>query len=239
MLCCVSLGFGEVRFRASWRLKPPSSDCLFNSFLSSSILIFIVITINTTTTTTITSSRNVSIVVIIVIHITVSITKTATLTTTIALIIYTTHSLDKKEVLTFFAAGSLSVVRTFAYACYRYTVRTSLVTRSVLILRLGTRERRELLAVGVGSIFSWAVLYATRAPEIVRTVSNVTVLALCEGNPSVTGACRPQRTSNAGSVSVQRWHHGVNTLHYGEVIWARWRLKSPASPLFTQPFIRV
>ena len=27
--------------------------------------------------------------------------------------------------------------------------------------------------------------------------------------------------------------------HYGDVIWARWRLKSPASPLFTQPFIQV
>ena len=28
-------------------------------------------------------------------------------------------------------------------------------------------------------------------------------------------------------------------LHYNDVIWARWRLKSPASQLFTEAFIRV
>ena len=27
--------------------------------------------------------------------------------------------------------------------------------------------------------------------------------------------------------------------HYSDVIWARWRIKSPASPLFIQPFIRT
>ena len=43
-------------------------------------------------------------------------------------------------------------------------------------------------------------------------------------------------------ISVCEWDfygHAATKTHYNDVIWARWRLRSPASRLFIKPFIQA
>ena len=62
-------------------------------------------------------------------------------------------------------------------------------------------------------------------------------------NP-MTGGFPSQMASNAETVSIPRHRHVAPHWHWPSSIivtskWARWRLKSPASRLFTQPLVQA
>ena len=77
-----------------------------------------------------------------------------------------------------------------------------------------------------------------------KKTSKLRVTGLCAGNSPGTGEFSAQMASNAENVSISWRHHGFQCLPWGTSItmtsqWARWRLNSPASRLFTQPFIQA
>ena len=94
-----------------------------------------------------------------------------------------------------------------------------------------------------------------------KKTSKLRVTGLSEGNPPVTGGIPSQRASNAENVSIWWRHHEkvdvvthpystssnglikhVSTLGHDITMtsqWPWWHFKSPASRLFTQPFIQT
>ena len=72
-----------------------------------------------------------------------------------------------------------------------------------------------------------------------KETSRFALLAACNGNPLVAGGFTWKRSSNTHSVSMS-WHqHDWRFLITVTSQWARWRLKSPDSRLFTEPFIQT
>ena len=83
-----------------------------------------------------------------------------------------------------------------------------------------------------------------------KNTSKLRVTGLCEGRPPMTGGFPSQRASNTSLISFEISIISRHLVYsawsfYNEIIiivtswWARWRLKSPASRLFTQPFVQA
>ena len=95
--------------------------------------------------------------------------------------------------------------------------------------------------------------------HISKKTSKLRVTGLCEGNSPVTVEFPTQRASNVGNISIwwrsswtyRGWvkHVDLNksSHHWFRLwlaitvtsLWARWRLKSPASRLFAQRFVHA
>ena len=84
-----------------------------------------------------------------------------------------------------------------------------------------------------------------------RVVKTVSVQSGCENDLrgshilTISIMCGGNKKPNISYLSQLRSHYGSScsqtndTGHYDDGIMERWRLKSPASPLFTQPFIQT